>query len=473
MPDSQQKHAEKLLRKPIRKASENSIIDALYNLKNRQFKNNQWIGRTNRYKTKTTNRFDKDFVITKLPNPPGTPPNTPRRKIVTPAATFKKDNILQYVAVSTILHCHDGWGFLSKSIKSLLDGDIHTCVHLAYYSELRATMSLFAGNGIGIFSNNHIWFDNLGNPNFITGLGTHKFAEYGINLWAKTTQKSGNLLNVIKVNSVTIFDWLSSATPGFGISTFTSFTREWLKTWSLDLKTFGKDHNIRNLASYRPQELQAPVRQPIKEIIEKLIGFWEACEPTGYGQFGLLDLYLLRHSLETVYQVQSGDPTRGVNYGNFVSNAISNLGLNSVFLENFLSKRTLPDNHLVFIEAEKGSLLNNQIIDPIPMLARAILLLRLSTAVTSDLLEKGTVEKTDLQFWWDTKGKETGLWSNVYTPTNMSDLWEDIRQIIDDINTWLPTAAADACILDSRTEIPFQLWGLSKFQLAGFWGMWD
>ena len=57
------------------------------------------------------------------------------------------------VALSAPQHCMDGWAYVSRALGALLSGGIYTAArHLAYYSQLRAGLSILANVGIGIFN---------------------------------------------------------------------------------------------------------------------------------------------------------------------------------------------------------------------------------------------------------------------------------------------------------------------------------
>lgn len=96
-------------------------------------KKSRWIGKTNLYASNVVKELDR------------APPATPERK----------RNLAQYIAASAVLHANDGWSYLGRAISCLMVGDAHRALHLAYYAELRAAISLLAGEGIGIFNQKH------------------------------------------------------------------------------------------------------------------------------------------------------------------------------------------------------------------------------------------------------------------------------------------------------------------------------
>ena len=83
----------------------------------------------------------------------------------------------QYIAASCFLHAADGWSYLGKSMLSLLRGDPHRSLHLAYYAELRAAMSLMATRGVGIFNGRNFIVLGANNVKSVgKGNRTHQFA---------------------------------------------------------------------------------------------------------------------------------------------------------------------------------------------------------------------------------------------------------------------------------------------------------
>jgi len=73
------------------------------------------------------------------------------------------DEARTFIAASSLSHSLDGWGYLAHAVESLLKGDKGIAVHLAYYAELRATMSFLACEGIGALNHLHFCTDSSGN----------------------------------------------------------------------------------------------------------------------------------------------------------------------------------------------------------------------------------------------------------------------------------------------------------------------
>jgi len=159
----------------IQNASASAVIDAARTLRRDCFPGGRWIGPRNRYAINTVKRITAD---------------APRRTPPSP----KSLQLSQYIAASVILHCFDGWSYLSHSVESLLDGDIATAVHLAYYAELRAAMSFLASEGISIFDYKHFWCDNTGNYNVFCG-STHTVVWQALEEWAVSSARRTSSLS--------------------------------------------------------------------------------------------------------------------------------------------------------------------------------------------------------------------------------------------------------------------------------------
>ena len=98
-------------------------------------------------------------------------------KVALPTTKERERNLAQYIAASVALHANDGWSYLGRSVSCLLAGDTHRALHLAYYAELRASMSLLAGAGIGIFDKKHFIVPTTNSTaNFGLGHSTHVIA---------------------------------------------------------------------------------------------------------------------------------------------------------------------------------------------------------------------------------------------------------------------------------------------------------
>jgi hypothetical protein len=438
------------IQRAVQDSDSQTIRDTLLSIKSNTLSDN-WLDPRNKYLLNTIGKIKDDLDVSK------------------PLHRFNAQQIKEYIAISSLLHCKDGWGFLTDSIASLVEGNISNCVHMAYYAELRAAMSFLASDGIGVFNNKHIWFDNTGTYNVVSNAGTHDFVWKAIEEWANVQPKSFIVLKSFNVEGKSIFEWLVAAGMSRTVSTTTSLTKDWLKTWSLDLRVLGDDHLLRNEVSYRPQEIKRSSGFNVSciESLKFIINKWSLTEPTSSQKFNLLDKYLLRQALYNYYQNQyARDP--GIRD---IRSVISALGFTgSVALENFLTKVTNSTTNEIFKTARKNALGNNGKYRPFAVISRAFLLLRLSTCILENNLSYAGYTTTDLDFWWKDLGVKNCLWEPGSEPTQVSDLWADVEVLINDISAYIsrnPTAHNYAIhrniskeVLDSRKFQRMYLWGI-------------
>lgn len=394
------------------------VADATQRLKEKHFPNARWLGVRNRYRIDTAERIKNDVRI---------------------GTRLKPKQLQEYVAASVVLHCADGWSFLSRAVESMLNGDSATAMHLAYYAELRAGMSFLASEGIGVFSRDHFWIDGSSNCLGIKGKPTHEMVWLALQEWAQIPARSSSLLNLFRVNGYTIAEWLDAAGYSSLNPTSRVLAKGWLEQWSLDLKDIAKDQYLRNEVSYRPQRLRATHSQTdVARTLEKLVDFWRACEPSEIDRFELLDRNLLRQALRKTYRLRTASRPEGPVFTSFVARTFSNLGLSQtgVFYD-FVATASENDEHPILTEARKRVEPKHALLHTLSVVSRAILLLRMASAATDNLLQKSIVDRADLKFWWDALGRSAGFWEPDSEPDQLTDLWQDVQENLEVVESWL------------------------------------
>lgn len=431
----------------ITSANGETIKDAFERIVVSHLPNQRWLGSGNYYKSNTIDKLETETVL----------------KLVR-----RKRQIEEYIAASVIIHNTDAWNYLSSSIESLLNGDISNAIHLAYYAELRSSMSLMAFEGIGIFNNKHIWFDSTTAPNLKNGPGTHKAVTDSMNEWSKLTTKKDVLFKLIRVNNNNLGDWLRESGVSARSGYASAVVNRWLKKWSIDLH-LEQDRYLRNEMSYRPHFETTAINARL--VITKLTQIWDVLEPTAANRFPLLDKYLLRFSLEEIYKSATGRQPSGVLFENFVTNIFGRLGEDpTLILFDFLLRRVEPNDHLIFEEALKDSSdININRDDPFPIICRALLLLRLSTGAAQHLISESSLDPNSLRFWWEQIALQHGSIQVIPSGIDAIDLYTDIRESIDEINN-LPIGSMNS-IKEAFTNVPEQLFYIKQFQRTAIWGI--
>jgi hypothetical protein len=436
----------------VANSSNSILLDALRSLSKHQFPKERIIGPRNKYKEST---------ITKT------------NHITFASGNIDIPQISQYIASSVIAHCYDGWNFLSRGIDALLSGDISTAVHLFYYSELRAVMSIMAFEGIGIFDKKHIYFDSAKVEHVfkknVAGeqLTTHKAADELIIEWASLNSKKNIVFKSINVNNRSLNEWVNasghSATSGYA----SSVVNDWFKSWSIDLK-LNLDQKLRNEMSYRPHFNINGVN--IHQKINQLIQIWEGLEPTDSNRFIELDMHLLRITIEQLFKRITGKTTRDRSYLIFVNHIFDSLGESkSQILYNFILRLHNREDHILISEAKKD-LRNPEINykDPIPMICRSILLLRFATGCTNFMIIDSGLNHSDLKFWWEEFAYKAGITNSNPSGIDPIDLYIDVSDSVSKIKSYsnLLTNIKQTNLLG----LP-DLCNLKQFQRVCFWGM--
>jgi hypothetical protein len=428
--------------------SGNTISDAFERIVKRQIPNKKIIGSRNYFLENTAKKVDD---LNKL----------------VPFTIKHQKHIEEYIASSILVHNSDGWNYLSRSIDSLLNGDISSSIHLAYYAELRSVMALMAYEGIGIFNRQHIWFDSSKNHTLFRGFTTHSLADDAMRTWANQTSKKNILFDIIKIKNVTLTDWIRETGVLTKSTYVNTIANKWLKNWSIDLH-LKEDQNLRNDMSYRPHFKESSI--DLKKTLEKLSEIWELLEPTSSNSFPLLDKHLLRIALFNVFKIKFGRVPQGDQYENFLNIVFGRIGEStSQPLFEFLLRESNPIDPIIIIEARKDRI-NYKVnrIDPLPIICRAILLLRLSTGAARILIDNSTLNKSDLYFWCDRLCYENGISSENPSNVDPVDLFADIRESIDEFRN-NPDHIGNV----RETSLSFQdsLFNLKQFQRAGIWGI--
>ncbi len=381
-----------------------------------------------------------------------------------------------YLAACSLSHTMDGWDYLSHSVDSLLKGDVGVAIHLAYYAELRATLSFLSSEGIGVFNRQHVKLDSSGSFDKCPGtLGTHEAAWELIDKWARSsiTSVDNSVMQVFSVNGKTFEEWMAAfpyPSPALG----RSVVRSWLREWNFDLHRFKTDRNMRNEVSYRPQRIKTNQHlRTLNDLVNSLASFWDVLEPNDSDPFQLLDKYLLRTILQKTYANLSSTIKFQNSFKSLIESTLENLGLNqSPSFVDFLTDAA--SQHLLFSESQKPVIDPATLIyNPLSVIARATLMLRLSTGMSSMVFRSAGVSKNDLSVVWDPYGIERGFWTSEEPPQTFVILWEDIKEHVSDLSEWANGKSPNLSLLNiyHDTAMPQSFSYFKQFNRAGLWGM--
>jgi hypothetical protein len=379
-----------------------------------------------------------------------------------------------YIAASSVLHCADGWSYLGRAINSLLRGDPHRVVHLAYYAELRAALSLLACEGIGVFSRSHFVIDGSQSARKLPALqGTHVAAWSYLKYWS-TLRRSGDLFSdVISPGGVSLSEWFH---PVGGVDSIVRpKARHWFGQWSMDLARFSEDRDARNESSYRPDGIPTPWYVSPAGALSLATDLWEACEPSSVSLFDGIDRHILRMTAESSFSATQGatPAQRPQEFSHYVDSIVDPLALDSpssASWKAFLSRQTAPDDPSIFSNSTGDPL--DRLVGHAAILSRATLLLRLATGATQKLIRSAGVSGEKLEFWWHQLGTNRGFWDGTKDRSELLDLWDDIKVLFEDIQEFrdnVPPADQTFQMIGSR--LPQVVAGLGGCERVAIWSL--
>lgn len=414
-------------------------------------KRSLWIGATNRY---------SHDVVRKL-KPTG------------PSTSEHHRHLSQYISASVALHANDGWSYLGRSVACLLAGDTHRALHLAYYAELRAAMSLLAGAAIGIFNRRHFAIDGVNTTcKLTTSEGTHEMTWLALEAWARRPASGTLFSSIVRPEGLTLDAWFDSQG---GASALAPQAKAWFMQWGMDLNLAAKDRNSRNESSYRPDGLPKTWEINATDALDFVRDMWTLLEPSETSGFEQIDRHILRVAVEryhigrTSRQASSAD-AEYVTLVNDIVSAQGFAGATEKRLRGFLLRQSAPADPKVFLYS-KAKPLNSQL-DAFAVMSRAVLLLRVATGSAHHLLARVGVDTSVLGFWWEKLGETRGLWAPNAPPSPLSDLWADVRASLNEVDEIEATAPSALSSFQGITaSVPGAVTTFATLERVGLWGI--
>lgn len=417
----------------------------------RFLKRSTWIGKTNHY---------AHNVVAQL-------------QAALPITAEHKRNLAQYIAASVALHSNDGWSYLGRSVACLLAGDTHRALHLAYYAELRAAMSLLASAGIGIFNNQHFIVPVANTATKLrSGKGTHTIAWLALEEWSQHPASGALFAQLIRPEGRTLDDWFHAQG---GAGTLAPQAKAWFMQWGMDLSLATKDRDARNESSYRPDGVPTTWELKAKDGLEFVRDMWSVLEPSATSSFEQIDRHILRLAMERYYRGQSGKVASNADpaFAALVETTVSAQNLPIAThsrLKSFLLRQSMANDPLIF--QYSAAPVGVPQTDAFAVMSRAVLLLRVATGSAHALLNRAGFDATTLSFWWQKLGEARGLWKPGAPPASLSDLWADIEDGLQEIEE---ISADNPATFDTINGVAFGIFGrlnvLASHERVGLWGL--
>ncbi|HEV7281407.1 MAG TPA: hypothetical protein VGN57_14495 [Pirellulaceae bacterium] len=428
------------------KASRGSVSDYFTGLTPVE-RRSRWLPENNRYRVNCVRAFEDDALAT-------------------PSA-ISLSQIVTYIAASGPAHAIDGWSFLGRAVDAVMRGDAYAAIHLGYYAELRAAMALLASNGIGVFSGMHCILQNGAAQEFrqitTTKKGkkeyrpysTHSFVWPCLQHWASQKSSFDLIEKIFKPGGQPLsiwFDRCGAQRPARAV------TRQIFRAWGMDLRDVSRDHESRNLVSYRPAEFRPSAPLSASDLIEYISSLWSCFEPQAAGRFPVLERVLLYRALKA----------GGINA--LTDAQLTALGFSqqqSVVWKSQFAASTVPT--AIADAASKTSIEKARCC--LEIISRAALLLSVATASAREHLASAGYTAADLEFFWVRHGEARGLWDATSAPEEPVDAWATIRDALVDCGEWNSAAAAGTSLWSWRQSQPAFVDAFGAFELVAIWGM--
>lgn len=403
----------------------------------------RWLGPRNHYRSDPIARLNSEAIKPKYPR-----------------------QLADYVAASSPLHLWDGWNYLGLALYSCICGYTNNAIHLAYYAELRAAMSLLASQGIGIFNNRNCVVDDDSKIHYFTKLGgTHKATWSCLQWWANREDTWPLLDRVLQIQSSTFVEWLGSL-PQSGA--WSPLGTELLLSMGLDLKRMAEDRNARNEASYRPSGfVVTDSRNPMTDI-EFVVDSIRLLEPGGPSEaFINVDKYIFRRVVHRALETGNGEDRRfQENIEYMVSKFIDDPILRKEWRQFLTYESDYREPRL--IEEAENQKDHHDANYHLQVIGRALLLLRVATGIVRKVFDDSDVDLNSLEFWWREAGYAQGFWDIPPDSISSSQLWDDLSSCLDDIADWIKdySNSRQNFLTDCAGSL-VQITGMARFALIG------
>lgn len=388
-----------------------------------------------------------------------------------------------YMAAAIPEHCIDGWAYLGRAMQAHMRGDPDGARHLAYYAELRAGIALLSSQGIGVFNGVNVVMDKDGHvlrlparPGVISGggnirLGTHQAVWLFLESWSP---QSGLLLEtVLTPRGTPLSEWLAAA----GLqSQWSAVAPSLMQRWGLDLRRLSSDREARNAASYLPTRIRRKPALTPTELGDYVYEVWATLRPTASSPFEALDLGLLKVIIHEAVASsapvsQKAEATRRAVRA-AVSGAVAPTESSAAQVGSELEKRLLRAD-----SEEEPKIIAYAALSPnsedrehhLAVIARAVLLLRVATGATRQLLRDAGVTRADLVPWMLSLGIERGLWLPHDEPEEITDRWSDIEAALEDLQEDL--ASPVSSVFEFANGSATSLSRLSGCELVPLWSI--
>lgn len=411
----------------------------------------RWTTAANRYSTDTATKLEAEIEAGGVPD---------------------RRDVSQYIAASCLLHSADGWSYLGKALAALLRGDPHRARHLAYYAELRASTSLLATEGIGVFNKYHFALTarNVATK-LITTRGTHRFSWECLEYWSGRASSGQLFAQMIRPYGISLEAWFASAG---GASAVAPQAQAWFRQWGFDLQNFPDDRNARNVSSYQPDGIPEAWYIDGRDALEFARDLWASLEPSPLSGFEAIDRNILRISIEKLFVARTGRVASAypAEFRKFAEPIVKNQSLSpdaEAQWLRYIMRSTSPHDAIIFSRSQQQAASLD--VGAQAVISRAALLLRVASGSTAMLLQAAGYNAASIAFWAEGLGRGRGLWEGENSGDPL-DLWADVTPLLEDVELFQQKYSAnEQSFFRMGVELPQALNGLGSCERVAIWSM--
>ncbi|CUJ09939.1 hypothetical protein [Achromobacter xylosoxidans] len=334
--------------------------------------------------------------------------------LLLPAAGANPQTIL---AAEQLVHLIEGWRYAAAATGALLSHSSGQALHLAYYAELRAAMSLFAWSGIRVKRNDFYYLDSKGQKQTVAPQKTHD-AVWGLwNHWAQRGDAKRLFNDQIKLlPSVTLGEVISSVKYVNASAT--------LASWGIDLWDPSHDHFARNSASYEAELTGKSLPLMKREDAQLILDIWKLFLSDGASlafDAALVNYIVADAVPKLVAQSQENvKPTIQKQLNDVAVSISATTGVSESEILRRLDHNAYPSKPFALASAPNTNVSN--------VVCRGFFLLRM--AMIAAKISINTAPKTAAKKWMENWLFHAGIWSPS-GPVALFDLEEDYRLAVD------------------------------------------
>lgn len=379
--------------------------------------------------------------------------------------TASREAVAEYSGAAGFLHCLDGWTLLGRSIDALTSGCLAEAAHLAYYSEVRSSVSILARSGILIVGSQTVAVTDSSIETITSGASTHSIVWDALRHWASTPLGMATVSRQVRFRNINLERWLESARPGASASAFSSFFEAF---WGVDLRAMQDDRARRNIASYQPSGFRLTEAPEYSAWCAQLLsGLLEPLGPGAIGTFPDLDALIVSEVLRHLVDPESIESqTRRL-----VASAYGTPHGTDAVVDEIVTSLSSPGESCVAaaMQVSPTPILGITRQEIQAMLSRALILARFATAACRDMQRDAGLDPEQFAWWADRVGQIAGYWNPEPRPDPLTDLWFDLELGLETLGDLALTGSVGSQPL--RHKVSSEVRELAGVSRVGIWSL--